>query len=221
MISINTLTTNMLHEQTYILSDETNECVIIDPGFYSDKEKNIINEFINKNNLKIKAIWFTHLHLDHMMGAQHILETYSIDGKTIPTYANFLDLPLLTGNKVMAMQWGIDLPDYDLTISNNVNDGDILSFGNSNIIALHVPGHSPGSIAYYSQEQGFCISGDVLFQCSIGRSDLYGGDGMQLIQSIQQKIMSMPDDTTIFPGHGHATTVDDEKRFNPYLRQQC
>lgn len=212
MTQINTITTNMLREQTYILHDETKECVIIDPGFYSEQGKNAIDNFIATNQLVPVAIYFTHLHLDHIMGAQHIIEKYST-----PTYASALDLPLLQINKQMAMSWGIDLPDYNLEIKHCINDGDVLTFGQSELKALHVPGHSPGSIVFYSEKDAFCIGGDVLFQCSVGRSDLWGGDEYTLLSSIRQKILTLPEDTTIFPGHGHATTVGDEKRYNPYL----
>lgn len=213
MININTISTNMLREQTYILHDDTKECVIIDPGFQYDKEKESITTFIETNGLHLKAIWFTHLHLDHIMGAQFLIEKYGAK-----TYASEKDRPLLIANEALAKAWGIATPLYDLNIDNDVKDGDTLSFGNSKLRAINVPGHSQGSIVYYSEEQAFCIGGDVLFRGSIGRSDFYGGDGEQLISCIKDKLLTLADDTTIFPGHGGATTIGDEKLYNPYLR---
>jgi len=206
----------MLQEQTYILHDETKECVIIDPGFYSQREISSIDNFIENMQLKPVAVWFTHLHFDHIMGAQHIIEKYDT-----PTYANEKDLPLLKANRALAISWGIDTPQYDLKISHFVNDGDMLKFGNSQFKALHTPGHSQGSIVFYSENDAFCISGDLIFQGSVGRSDFYGGDGYTLINSIREKILTLPLDTTIFPGHGPATTVEDEMKYNPYLRPMC
>ena len=213
MIQINTITTNILRVQTYILQDETRECVIIDPGFQSDRERNSIDDFIKNQQLTVKALWFTHLHLDHILGAQHIIEKYNVE-----TFACPDDRPLLIYNESFAKAWGIETPLYDLNIQHEVKDGDILHFGNSNLKAINVPGHSRGSIVYYCEEQAFCIGGDTLFRGSIGRSDFYGGSESQLIDAIKEKILTLPDDTTIFPGHGYATTVGDEKMFNPYLK---
>lgn len=216
MININTITTNMLQEQTYILHDETKECVIIDPGFASEREISSIYDFIENMKLKPVAVWFTHLHFDHIMGAQYIIEKYAT-----PTFACEKDLPLLKANRALTMSWGIDYPQYDLKIDNFINDGDSLHFGNSSMIAIHAPGHSQGSMVYYSEDGAFCISGDVIFRCSVGRTDFLGGDSNTLLNSIRQKILTLPPDTTIFPGHGPATTVDDEINYNPFLRPQC
>lgn len=213
MISINYISTNMLREQTYILSDETKECVIIDPGFQYDREKEGITKFLEDNALTLKALWFTHLHLDHIMGAQFLIEKYGVE-----TYASTLDRPLLIANEALANAWGIATPLYDLNIDHDVKDGDVLTFGNSSLKAISVPGHSQGSIVYHSEEQAFCIGGDVIFRGSVGRSDFYGGDGEQLICGIRNRLLSLPGETTIFPGHGGATTVEDEKNYNPFLR---
>lgn len=210
---INTIITNILREQTYILSDDTNECVIIDPGFQTHQEKESIDSFLANQKLKLVAIWFTHLHLDHMMGAKYLTEKYNI-----PTFACEKDLILRKANKAMALAWGIDFDDDGFEITNYIADGDIMHFGNSTLKAIHVPGHSPGSIAFYSADDAFCISGDVLFNCSIGRSDLAGGDAQLLINSIKSKLFTLPDETTILPGHGYATTIADEKKYNPYLK---
>lgn len=215
MIKINTIQTNILREQTYILSDETNECVIIDPGFQTTKERDAFTNFIKQHQLTLKAIWLTHMHFDHIMGAEFIINNFNI-----PVFGNVLDLPLINGNKILADSWGIETNDFELSITNEVKDGDILNFGKSKMTALHVPGHSQGSIVYYSSEDKFCIGGDVLFCGSIGRSDLPGGNGQQLIDGIKQKLLVLPDDTTVFPGHGQATTIGDERRYNPYLQPQ-
>lgn len=214
MIKINTIITNVLREQTYILSDETHKCVIIDPGFQSIREKDSISCFLQNQNLEVEAVWFTHLHLDHIMGAEYIVDKYHV-----PTYACQLDMPLFKANKALAMAWGIDFDADNIIINHFISDGDEMLFGNSKLKALHVPGHSPGSIAFYSAEDAFCISGDVLFQCSIGRSDLYGGDEYQLLDSIRQKLLTLPSDTTILPGHGYATTIEYELTHNPYLKR--
>lgn len=208
------MTTNPLGEQTYILTDETKECVIIDPGFYVQREKDNFITFMKNQQLTIVSIWFTHLHLDHMLGTQFILETY---GKNIPTYASSLDASLTQLNKAFATSWGINF-DNNITISNDIHDGDYLSFGNSRLKAINVPGHSQGSMVFYCEEQNFCVSGDVLFQYSIGRSDFPGGNEEQLIDSINRKLLTLPGETAIHPGHGQATTIDDERQYNPYIR---
>ncbi len=215
MIKINTIQTNILREQTYILSDETNECVIIDPGFQTTKERDVFTNFIKQHQLTLKAIWLTHMHFDHIMGAEFIINNFNT-----PVFGNVLDLPLIKGNKILADSWGIETNDFELSITNEVRDGDIMSFGESEMTALHVPGHSQGSIVYYSSKDKFCIGGDVLFCGSIGRSDLPGGNGQQLIDGIKQKLLVLPDDTMVFPGHGQATTIGDERRYNPYLQPQ-
>ena len=210
MIKIQSFVFGPFMENTYILSDETGESVIIDPGCYERVEKETITDFVSNNNLKVVKLLNTHCHIDHVLGNDFIKEKYKVT-----LAAHRVEAPLLKAVKSYASNYGF--PNYrEVEIDEFVDENDIIKFGQSQLESLFVPGHSPGHIAFYNREQKFCIGGDVLFQGSIGRTDLPGGDFNTLIQSIHQKFFPLGDDFTVYCGHGSSTTVGEEKKSNPF-----
>ena len=208
---------NMFGENTYIVFDTTShECAIIDPGMMVERERSIIDNFIKKNCLKPKFILLTHLHVDHVFGVSHLVEKYGLK-----VYGNLADAML--GSRIMEQVQMFHLPVQmaAIAIDENLSDGDKVNIGDETLLAIHAPGHSPGSLCYYSEKSGFVISGDVLFRHSIGRTDLPGGDYQTLIKSIQKGLLTLPDKTTVLPGHGPKTTISEENQFNPYITYIC
>nr|WP_321451145.1 MBL fold metallo-hydrolase [uncultured Carboxylicivirga sp.] len=212
MIKIDVLPINMWQENTYILSDETKECAIIDPGCLSPAERNSIAEFIETNGYKPVKLLQTHLHLDHVFGSTFIAETYNLGME-----AHKGDEFLIDQTVSYAAQFGVEVDHNPPSISNYLNEGDIVKFGNSSLEVIHVPGHSMGGIVFYSKEDKIAIVGDSIFQGSIGRTDLPGGDFDTLISNLKDKILTLDDDVQLFPGHGPSTTVGREKVSNPFL----
>lgn len=204
---------NMFGENTYIAYDQTTkDAIIIDPGMMSDKECEAIDNFIADNSLKLMLILLTHLHIDHVMGTNHIKEKYGVK-----IYANEADAFL--GSRIAEQIQMFHLPVKlgKVIIDNYISDGDEIKVGNDTLICLSTPGHSPGSMSFYSSKTKAVFTGDALFKQAIGRTDLPGGNYAQLIASITNKILTLPDNTTIIPGHGPLTTVSQEKQFNPYF----
>ncbi|MDR0845872.1 MAG: MBL fold metallo-hydrolase [Tannerella sp.] len=211
MINVKIFEFNFVYENTYLLYDETNEAVIIDCGCMSAAEEETLSGFIAEHQLIVKRLLCTHLHFDHILGNRYVYQTYGVkpeahrkDVEIIPPLNK--QIPRRDVQSVQA----IDVEDF-------IEENETICFGRSELTTLLVPGHSPGSLAYYSAKDGFIIVGDALFRCCIGRTDLWGGDYDTLITSIRTKILSLPDKTIVYPGHGPATTVIQEKRDNPYL----
>lgn len=205
---------NPVSELTYILYDETNECVIVDPGCYYPEEEQELSSFIKGNNLTVKHIINTHLHFDHVFGVNYVTEKYNQ-----PLQACMEDKILLDNYKTQLGMFrfpddGKPTPQIGIYLK----EGDQIHFGNQTLDVLFVPGHSPGSIVFYNKEAGVAIVGDVLFKGSVGRTDLIGGNHTQLISGIKDKLLTLPDNTIIYPGHGPSTTIGEEKRFNSYLQ---
>ncbi len=210
MINIHSFVFGSFMENTYVLNDETNECVIIDPGCYEKAEENALVEYITSNNLKVTQLLNTHCHIDHVMGNQFVKDTYNVALATHKIEAN-----VLLAAKAFADSYGF--PGFqESTIDTFIDEGDEIKFGNSTLEILFVPGHSPGHIAFYNKPQNFCIGGDVLFQGSIGRTDLPGGNFDTLIASIHNKFFELEDQTVIYCGHGPSTTIGEEKKTNPF-----
>ena len=198
---------------TYIVWDEsTNRCVIVDPSMTTTEEGDVVDDFIAVNNLHPVHLINTHLHLDHTFGDEHVMDRYGLVleantedaflGATRQSQADMFHLPL-------------DLP--PVAIGKELCQGDDVIVGESCLKVIEVPGHSPGSIALYDAVGGFVITGDALFAGSIGRTDLPRGDHGQLVRSITDRLLSLPQDTVVLPGHGRPTTIQEEKRYNPYL----
>ncbi len=210
---VSRFTFNMFGVNTYILWDNNSrEAMIVDPGMVDDNEREIINNFITSNKLKPTHLVNTHMHIDHSFGISYIAEKYRLRLE-----CNHADQFLAERLKEQAQMFGLPISIDELEISIGLNDGDILKIGTEEVQILQVPGHSPGSIVIYAPESSFLISGDVLFNSSIGRTDLPGGNYNQLISAINNKLMTLPDDTIVYPGHGPETTIGHEKLHNPYL----
>ncbi len=198
---------------TYVVIDsKTKECAIIDPGMINAEERNAMLNFINSNGLKVVNVINTHLHVDHAIGNSWSKTTFNA-----PSSANELDLPLGQQIKQQARMFGLPFEVKDAGVDHYLKDGDIIKIGNGELKVIHVPGHSQGSIALYDAADGFLISGDALFAMSIGRTDLPGGNHQQLLKSIKEKLLSLPEETIVYPGHGQPTTIGKERRSNPFL----
>lgn len=211
MIQVKSFTYNPYQENTYLLFDHTHECVIVDPGMYTGDEQNEVLKFIAENKLKPVLLLNTHCHIDHVLGNKFIYDTYGL----LPQFHEG-ELPLLSAVVSYAPQMGIH---YEVSPLPEVylNEGDKITFGESELETLLVPGHSPAHLNFYSRADNFLIGGDVLFYQSIGRADLPGGSHAQLIQSIEDKLFTLPQDCKVYPGHGPATTIGFEKHHNPFL----
>ncbi|MDR1119782.1 MAG: MBL fold metallo-hydrolase [Dysgonamonadaceae bacterium] len=204
---------NIISVNTFILYDDTHEAVIIDCGCLKADEQTALTDFIKDNKLIVKHLLNTHLHMDHAFGNTFAAQTFGLQPE-----GNRLDETELPPLQQQAARFGIQINDPAIPFGSYLDDGDTVSFGLNTLHCLHVPGHSPGSLAFYSPEAACVFSGDVLFQGSIGRTDLWGGDFNTLIAGIRNKLLTLPDHTTVYPGHGSPTTIGEEKRFNRYLR---
>jgi hydroxyacylglutathione hydrolase len=203
---------NPFQENTYVVYDETGECVIVDPGCYERQEKEELTRFIADNQLTVKKLLNTHCHIDHVLGNAFVKNTFKVD-----LYMHKDDEPVLKAVKVYAPNYGFHQYE-DSTPDHFLNENDMVTVGNQKLNVLFLPGHAPGHIAFYHETEKAVIGGDVLFYNSIGRTDLPGGNHQTLINSIQQKLFALPDDVVVYPGHGQKTTIGYEKRTNPFCR---
>jgi hydroxyacylglutathione hydrolase len=210
MIQIKIFTFNPFSENTYLVFDETGEGVVIDPGCYEKSEKDTLAQFIENNNLKIKYLLNTHCHIDHVLGNEFVKERYKV-----PFLIHKNDEPVLRSVKAYAPSYGFNAY-HEILPDGYLAEGDSVSFGNITLDVLFLPGHAPGHIGFYHKDSASLLSGDVLFEQSIGRTDLPGGDFNTLIKSIHQQIFTLPDDVIVYPGHGNTTTVGEEKISNPF-----
>lgn len=205
---------NLFGVNTYIIYDESSrEAAIIDPGMMKQSENEAIDNFVSKNKLKVKYLINTHIHIDHIAGDKYISEKYGV-----PVSASVEDAFLSSTIKAQAQMFHLPFDIVNILIENGLTDGDTLYLGDEKMEIILVPGHSPGSIAIYLPESGVVIVGDALFKMSIGRTDLPGGNHATLINSIKTKLLSLPSETIVLSGHGNYTTIDDEKRYNPFLK---
>ncbi|NTW31699.1 MAG: MBL fold metallo-hydrolase [Bacteroidetes bacterium] len=211
MITIKTFVFNPFQVNTYILYDETKKCIIIDPACMDKFEENELSEFIEKHNLQPLKIYNTHTHLDHVAGNRFVAEKYLINLE-IHKNSHYLLHSAITD----AQRFGLDLIE-SVEPSAFISDGDIIKFGSSELEVLYTPGHADGSVCFYSKNDEFVISGDVLFNESIGRSDLPTGNHKLLVDSIKSKLLVLPEKTVVYPGHGPVTTIGYEKENNPFL----
>lgn len=211
MVTIKEFAFNLFATNTYILSDTTNNCVIIDPSCSTVEEQTILSEYIQKNNLQLKAILNTHFHIDHITGIQYVRNKYNID-----VYGNKEDEYLIKEAINLGKIYNMLLSEPP-KIDKYLNDGDIYKFGNTEFKILSVPGHTKGSLAYYCEAEKILFSGDVLFNGSIGRTDLSGGSLDELLNSIKNKIFTLDQNVVVYSGHGPETTVGNEINSNPFL----
>lgn len=209
---VTSFTFNPFSENTYLLHDETKECIIIDPGCYTKQEQETLSGYIKENGLQVTRLVNTHCHIDHVLGNKFISDTYQV-----PLIIHEADLPTLRAVKVYAPSYGF--ANYEEVLPESFfAEGDVLSFGATELQILFTPGHAPGHVVFYHNSSQTIIGGDVLFQRSIGRTDLPGGDYDTLIKSIRTKLFTLPDTVKVYPGHGSSTTIGEEKKFNPFLR---
>lgn len=211
MIRVEKFMVNPLGENSYVLSDETGECIFIDPGFYFQEEHDEIKAYIADKNLKPIKITNTHCHFDHIMGVEFIRREYKV-----PFHGHPDDAFLIERAATQAQTFGMEMSSVS-PLDHHIQEGDKVKFGNSELEIIHVPGHSPGHLVFYSAEDNFIMAGDVLFYGSIGRTDLPGGDYDTLITGIKTKLFKLPDDTKVYSGHGPETTIGFEKNSNPFL----
>lgn len=210
MIQIQPFTFNPFSENTYLVYDDTGEGAIIDPGCYEKSEQEELTRFIESKKIKIKYLLNTHCHIDHVLGNNFVKEKYQV-----PFLIHQKDEPVLRSVKAYAPSYGFNL--YQEALPDNyLSEGDRVLFGNTVLEVIFLPGHAPGHIGFYHKESLSLVSGDVLFEQSIGRTDLPGGDFNTLIKSIHEKIFTLPDDVVVYPGHGNTTTVGEEKISNPF-----
>ena len=211
MIQLKQFTFNPFEESTFVLYDESRECVIVDPGCYTQAEKELLGNFIELNGLRPVMLANTHAHVDHLLGNHYVYDKWK---PSVGLQRN--DITLLQNAILQGRAYGFDVEEPP-AVNTWFEDNTTLNFGHSSIKILHVPGHSPGSVVLYSQEQKFLIAGDVLFAGSIGRTDLPGGNYDQLMDGIYSKLLTLDPDTKVFPGHGPSTTIGDETARNPFL----
>jgi len=210
MISIKTLVFNPFSENTYLLYDETKECIIIDPGCYTPEEQDHLKNIIDQESLKMVGLLNTHCHIDHVLGNAFVKNTYNL-----PLQIPVEDEQTLAAVPSYAATYGF--PDYEHTDADNfIEPNQTIRFGQSEIKALFVPGHTAGHVAFVNESEKICIGGDVLFDGSIGRTDLPGGNFDVLIKSIREQLFNLPEDTVVYPGHGPTTTIGHEKHSNPF-----
>jgi glyoxylase-like metal-dependent hydrolase (beta-lactamase superfamily II) len=211
MLNIKAFVFSPIQENTYLLSNEFKQCIIIDPGCYFDAEKDQLTQYIEQTGLKPEMLLNTHCHLDHVFGNKHIAEAYRL---TLQIHEK--EAPLLEYAPVSGLTYQMPFDNYQGELI-YLNEGDIIRLGDDELKVILAPGHSPGSICFYCEKQHFIIGGDVLFQRSIGRTDLPGGDHQTLLNSIEQKLFVLPDETIVYSGHGEPTTIGEEKKYNPFL----
>jgi len=213
MITVKTFICNPFQENTYILYDETGECVIVDAGCYTPDEQESIDNFIAGNNLRPVKLLNTHGHIDHIAGIEYLSKKYKIE-----LYMHADDVDNINRSVAMGAAWGfnIQVPSCEV---NFVEGNDNVTFGNSTLKVIALPGHTKGGVGYYNAEQKIIMVGDTLFRGSIGRTDLPGGDYETIIRSIIKNLLPLGDEVRYYSGHGESSTLGHERRYNPFVNE--
>ncbi len=211
MITIKRFVFNAFQENTFVLYDDSKECIIVDPGCYTDNEKKELTAFIEQNELKPVAVYLTHAHIDHILGCRYLYESYQLapQGHTDDTF-------FITEAVPYAKNFGFEIEEPP-ALSKHIDEKQRIRFGNSEMKILYVPGHSNGSLAFVAEQEKFVIVGDVLFAGSIGRTDLPDGDYDKLITSIYTQLLTLDDDFTVYSGHGAPSSIGTERISNPFI----
>lgn len=212
MITHKTFVFNPFQENTYVIYLPNRDCVIIDPGCHSLAEQSLISGFIKSNGLNPKAVWLTHAHIDHVLGLDYFVTTWKI-----PYLIHQNEVAQLKSVEVYAPNYGFQSFQSCQAAPTIISTSSVL-LGNEEFEILNVPGHSPGHVAFFHKSSGQIWAGDVLFNGSIGRTDLPGGDFNTLKESIQNKLYVLDDKTIVFPGHGPSTEIGFEKLNNPFVK---
>lgn len=212
MLKLESLIFNPFSENTFIVYDETNECLIVDPGCTNAAEEDRLFGFIDSRQLKPLMVINTHGHVDHVVGNNAVKRRYGIKvAAHLDMHHDFTQAKRQAVWLGMQPEGDIDLPDVDL------QDDQEIKVGNGILEVICTPGHAKGSISLYAPAEGWVITGDALFCRSIGRTDLPGGNFEELRESIRTRLFSLPNETEVFPGHGESTTIGEEKDFNPFV----
>lgn len=211
MLQIESFIFSPVQENTYLLYNEFNRCMVIDPGCYFEHEKDELTDLIKIKKLQPVMLVNTHCHLDHVFGNKFIAEKYLL---TLQLHKK--EEPVLAFAPASGLMYNLPFDNYrgDFIF---LKEGDKLLMDEDELEVIEAPGHSPGSICFYCRKQSFIISGDVLFKRSIGRTDLPLGDHQTLLKSIRSKLLILPAETIVYSGHGPSTTIGEEKRENPFL----
>lgn len=196
---------NFLQENTYILWDDTLHAVVIDPGMYFPQEEKTFENFIKEHNLTVKYLLNTHLHFDHVFGNPFVCEHYGVK-----PWANGGDKMWLNGSKTMFSKLGIRFPAMQPEIGHYLKDGELVTFGNTTLKCIFVPGHSAGCMAFYCEQENLLFSGDILFRGSVGRTDFEDSNCQLQTEGIHDKLFTLPENTVVCPGHGPNTTIGSE-----------
>lgn len=212
MLYVKVFTFSPVSENTYVVFNDAKRALIIDPGCYDVEEKQELKSFLETNELVPVQLLNTHCHLDHVFGNKWVFETW---GLQLFLHAN--EEQVLNFAPQSGKMWGLPFENYEGPL-HFLQHHDMVTIDTDKFKVLLAPGHSPGSICFYCEEQKFVIGGDVLFRQSIGRTDLPGGNHNVLLQSIKEQLFVLPDDVIVYPGHGEPTTIGFEKKFNPYLK---
>lgn len=211
MIAIKQFVFNPFQENTYVLFQPQGEAIVVDAGCSTESEFQELLDFVRSQNLTVKCLINTHCHIDHILGIDKLKKQFGVKA-----YAHFDDFPLLQMAPAHAMMFGLYLetvPGIDETLSH----GDMIELNSDSLKVIHTPGHSRGGLCFYAEQERFILTGDTLFNLSIGRTDLAGGNYETLIKSIREQLMVLPDDVIVYPGHGNSTTIGIEKASNPFL----
>jgi glyoxylase-like metal-dependent hydrolase (beta-lactamase superfamily II) len=212
MIQLKTFTFNPVAVNAYLLWDETREAVLIDPACFYPEEEKELSSFVEEMKLSLKFILNTHGHFDHLMGNAFAAGKWGMD-----CLIHSGDIPLVEMAFQQSKMFGMTMKNPPIP-SRTFIEGESFYFGTSMLKVIHVPGHSPGGVAFYSADDKILIPGDILFEGSVGRTDLPGGNHYQLIKGIQEKLMVLNEEVRVYPGHGSETTIGKEKRDNPFLQ---
>ena len=213
MLNLQRFVVNMIEENCYLLWDETGEAALVDCGAYFDEDREHIRNFIAERKLNVRLHLLTHGHFDHIFGAQFVADTYGL----LPQMAKTEAENYSSQKEQLRAFLRRDLPLSIPPIGKLLDDNEKVRFGNQEFTVIYTPGHTPGGICYYNAEAKILLSGDSLFQGSIGRTDFPGGNGRDLVESLSRRVLTLPEDVTVFPGHGPETTIGEEKRHNPYF----
>ena len=211
MLQIRSFVFNPFSENTYVVYNDHKNAFIIDPGNFSTEETMVLQNFIEENGLKIQNILLTHAHIDHVLGLQTVYNLYNV-----PVLLHETEKEILDRNPMDANRFGFFFKPFEGEIQ-FLKENEVLKLDEDEFKILHVPGHSPGHIAFHNEAQKFVVSGDVLFEGSIGRTDLYKGNHEQLLESIRTKLFILDGDTKVYNGHGNPTTIGFEKDYNPFF----
>ena len=211
MLNVKIFQFNPLQENTYLIFNEDQHCIIVDPGCYTDQERQQLVQFISSKQLRPVLLVNTHCHLDHVFGNKFIHEQYGLELHIHEGEQKVLEMAPTSG-----LMWNLPFDNYQGKL-HFIDESLPLELGNDRLKILFTPGHSPASISLYSQQDDLLIAGDVLFRESVGRTDLPGGNPDTLAHSIRTRLYTLPDETIVYPGHGIPTTIGHEKHHNPFV----